>query len=244
MLVEQQKSEINTVAQGLYWCEKSIMYRNLTSDLFAEEKPEKPDFSVEQRLISKGFQNIAGVDEVGRGPLAGPVVSAAVILDPNCLPEGLDDSKRLTANKRALAFDAIMKSARAISIASLCADEIDKSDIRKAALQSMSNAINSLAVKPNYVLVDGRDQPFGIPCEARALIKGDQRALSIAAASIIAKVIRDQMMEKAAVVYPTYKLENHVGYATACHRRAISCNGPIPKLHRFSFSPIAVKLGK
>lgn len=220
------------------------MYRNLTSDLFAVQQPEKPDFSIEQALIVRGFQNIAGVDEVGRGPLAGPVVSAAVILDANCLPEGLDDSKRLSVKKRSLAFDSILKTARAIAIASLCANEIDKTDIRKAALQSMSNAINSLAIKPTYVLVDGRDHPFGLPCEARALVKGDQRSLSIAAASIIAKVIRDQMMEKAAVAYPAYKLEKHVGYATACHRRAISCNGPILRLHRFSFSPIKVKSGK
>lgn len=203
--------------------------------------PIAPDFTSELRLHQKGFAMVAGVDEVGRGPLAGPVVTAAVILNPNDIPNGLNDSKKLTAKKRDILYEEILKTALSVSVASLCAQSIDKTDIRKSALEAMVRAVKSLSISPDYVLVDGRDIPFGLPCNAAALIKGDQRSCSIAAASIIAKVIRDRMMERVGVVHPHYGMEKHAGYATLIHRHAILQYGPVPKLHRYSFAPIKDK---
>ncbi|MBB5073504.1 ribonuclease HII [Bartonella callosciuri] len=182
--------------------------------------------------------HIAGVDEVGRGPLAGPVVTAAVILDKDHIPEGLNDSKKLSIQRRNELYDEILQNALAISIASLCAHTIDQSNIRKATLEAMRRCITGLAVPANYALVDGRDIPSHLPCSATALIKGDQRSISIAAASIIAKVTRDRMMECAGQVYKGYGLEKHVGYATPAHRAALNTYGPIMRLHRYSFSPL------
>lgn len=200
--------------------------------------PLAPDYSVEQRLFAKGIHYIAGVDEVGRGPLAGSVVTAAVILDKNAIPAGLNDSKKLTAKQRDRLFHEILETALAVSISSLSATSIDKTDIRKASLEAMRRAISGLFLKADYALVDGRDIPPNLPCPAQALIKGDQRSQSIAAASIIAKVTRDRMMEKVGAFYPAYGFEKHVGYATAVHRAAIAKEGPVERLHRFSFSPI------
>ena len=200
--------------------------------------PLQPDYSAEERLLSKGYQHIAGVDEVGRGPLAGPVVTAAVILDRNNIPIGLNDSKKLSAKKRMKLFCDILDSALAVSVSSLSATTIDKTDIRKAALEAMRRSVAGLFVNADYVLVDGRDIPPGLKCPAEALIKGDQRSQSIAAASIVAKVVRDRMMERAGEVYPEYGFEKHVGYATAAHRSAIEDKGPVSRLHRYSFAPI------
>ncbi|RCL03955.1 MAG: ribonuclease HII [Candidatus Tokpelaia sp. JSC189] len=198
----------------------------------------KPDFASELCLMQRGAYHIAGVDEVGRGALAGPVMAAAVILDASNLPEGLNDSKRLGAQYRAVLCKDILVRALAISVCSFSPRSIDKSDIRKCSLEAMHRAVDGLAIRPCHVLIDGRDIPSGLSCGADALIKGDQRSISIAAASIVAKVLRDRMMARAGTVYPAYQLEKHAGYATIVHRKAIEERGPVNGLHRYSFAPI------
>lgn len=200
--------------------------------------PFQPNFSCELDLQNQGFLHIAGIDEVGRGPLAGPVVTAAVILDKNHIPDGLNDSKKLSYLQRSKLYDKILQSALAISVASLCARSIDQSNIRKATLEAMRRCIIGLAVPAHYALVDGRDIPFQLPCPAAALIKGDRRSFSIAAASIVAKITRDRMMECAGQVYKDYGLAKHVGYATREHRAALDKYGPVMGLHRYSFAPL------
>lgn len=221
------------------------------SPLFSKKQPKSsaksasdkpiiftPDYSHEQQLQAQGFHLIAGLDEVGRGPLAGPVVAACVILDLDNLPEGLDDSKRLTAAKRNLLFDNIMDKAVAISLCSLSAETIDRSNILAASLLAMKRCVDALTVRPDYALIDGNKTPAGLPCPAMTLVKGDQRSLTIAAASIVAKVTRDRMMERTGMIYPAYGLEKHAGYGTAAHRQAIEEQGPVSGLHRYSFAPI------
>ncbi len=195
-----------------------------------------PDFSSELKAKKAGYWPVAGLDEAGRGPLAGPVVAAAVILDPDNIPDGLNDSKKLTAKKRELLFDQIMATSH-VSICSNSAKYIDQSDIRKASLDAMRKAFYGLEIKAEFALVDGRDIPHGLNVHANALVKGDGRSLSIAAASIIAKVTRDRMMEYAGGLYPEYGFEKHAGYGTKAHREAIEEFGPCP-IHRFSFKPI------
>ena len=194
-----------------------------------------PDFVHEARLRARGFELVAGVDEVGRGPLAGPVVAAAVILDPDHLPDGLNDSKKLTASVRERVFTEIMRHAH-VAIASIPAARIDVINIRQATFEAMAGAVNGLAVRADFALIDGRDVP-PLPCPAEALIGGDRRSLSIAAASIIAKVTRDRMMTLLAQTYPDYGFEKHMGYGTAKHLEALALHGPTP-LHRMSFAPL------
>ena len=194
-----------------------------------------PDFVHEARLRARGFELVAGVDEVGRGPLAGPIVAAAVILDPDHLPDGLNDSKKLTASVRERLFTEIMRHAH-VAIASIPAARIDVINIRQATFEAMAGAVNGLAVRADFALIDGRDVP-PLPCPAEALIGGDRRSLSIAAASIIAKVTRDRMMTLLAQTYPDYGFEKHMGYGTAKHLKALDLHGPTP-LHRMSFAPL------
>ena len=194
-----------------------------------------PDFAHEARLRARGFELVAGVDEVGRGPLAGPVVVAAVILDPDHLPDGLNDSKKLTASVRERLFTEIMRHAH-VAIASIPAARIDAINIRQATFEAMAGAVNGLAVRADFALIDGRDVP-SLPCPAEALIGGDRRSLSIAAASIIAKVTRDRMMTLLAQTYPDFGFEKHMGYGTAKHLEALALHGPTP-LHRMSFAPL------
>lgn len=194
-----------------------------------------PDFVHEARLRARGFELVAGVDEVGRGPLAGPVVAAAVILDPDHLPDGLNDSKKLMASVRERLFTEIMRHAH-VAIASIPAARIDVINIRQATFEAMAGAVNGLAVRADFALIDGRDVP-PLPCPAEALIGGDRRSLSIAAASIIAKVTRDRMMTLLAQTYPDYGFEKHMGYGTAKHLKALDLHGPTP-LHRMSFAPL------
>ena len=203
---------------------------------------EKPDFAFEKQAIVAGRWPVAGLDEAGRGPLAGPVVAAAVILNPKRIPKGLDDSKRLTALQREALFDIILKQALGISVASVCAEGIDRSDIRKASLEAMRRALNGLPVVPLSALADGRDVPPGLPCPCTALIKGDQRSQSIAAASIVAKVMRDRMMQGCGKAHTHYGLDVHMGYATERHRAAIEIHGPVTRLHRLSFSPFRLDI--
>ena len=200
------------------------------------DMPEGPDFSMETAARNKGLWPVAGTDEAGRGPLAGPVVAAAVVLDPDNIPPGLHDSKQLSAAKREALFTLILASAF-VSIASSSARLIDAIDIRKASLDAMRRAVAGLEVAPKLVLTDGRDVPPGLACEGRAVVKGDARSLSIAAASIVAKVTRDRMMARADVDFPGYGFAIHAGYATEVHRKAITSLGPCP-LHRMSFRPL------
>jgi ribonuclease HII len=196
-----------------------------------------PDFSVETRAIAEGLWPVAGLDEAGRGPLAGPVVAAAVILDPKDIPDGLDDSKRLTAEQREALFERILSTALGISLSSISAEGIDTVNILRASLEAMRRALLGLGLQPRLALADGRDIPPGLPCPARALIRGDQRSQSIAAASIVAKVMRDRMMSGCGQIHVHYGFEAHMGYATPRHRTAIGAHGPIARLHRVSFAP-------
>lgn len=198
--------------------------------------PEGPDFAFEDAARRAGFLRIAGADEAGRGPLAGPVVAAAVMFTDKHAPQGLNDSKQLSAAQREHLFDQIMASA-VVAIASSSAPTIDRIDIRKASLDAMRRALLLLAIQPDFALIDGRDVPAGLHCRGKAVVKGDARSLSIAAASIVAKVTRDRMMAQAGHVFPHYGFERHAGYATAEHRAAIS-NAGACVLHRMSFRPL------
>src|SRR5262245_46812012 len=198
---------------------------------------EKPDFSAETKAIAEGLWPVAGLDEAGRGPLAGPVVAAAVILDPDDIPECLDDSKRLTADQREALFERILATALGVSLSSISAEGIDSVNILRASLEAMRRAFLGLSVRPRLALADGRDIPPGLPCPARALIGGDRRSQSIAAASIVAKVMRDRMMCGCGQIHVHYGFEAHMGYATVRHRTAIGTHGPVARLHRASFAP-------
>ncbi|MET0170428.1 MAG: ribonuclease HII [Aliihoeflea sp.] len=197
----------------------------------------RPDFRMERAAMREGVWPVCGTDEAGRGPLAGPVVAAAIILDPKRIPKGLDDSKRMSHAEREAVFEDILDKALAVSIASVSAHSIDRSDIRKASLEAMCRSVKLLCIEPKLVLADGRDIPPGLTCEGKAVVKGDQRSQSIAAASIIAKVTRDRMMTRTASIHVSYGFELHMGYATARHRTAIEAHGPLTRLHRLSFAP-------
>lgn len=190
-------------------------------------------FEHEQRLFDSGYNLIAGVDEAGRGPLAGSVYAAAVILDRNVHIDGVNDSKKLSAKKREELFDIICDKALAWSIACIDADEIDNTDILTATLKAMNLAVNTLKIKPDYVLIDGnqmRDMTF--PYET--VIKGDACSASIAAASILAKVARDRYMCSQAKIYPQYCFDKHKGYGTKLHCEMLKKYGPCP-IHRKTF---------
>ncbi len=198
-----------------------------------EDVPLLPDFRLELKARKAGHWPVAGVDEAGRGPLAGPVVAAAVILDPKRIPEGLNDSKQLSAQRREELFEQILATAT-VAIASSSSRRIDETDIRKASLDAMRRAILSLSIPASYVLTDGLDVPPGLECPGQAVVKGDARSVSIAAASIVAKVTRDRMMTRADLIFPAYGFAAHAGYGTARHRAGIDSHGPCP-LHRMSF---------
>jgi ribonuclease HII len=198
--------------------------------------PVGPDYEIEKSCHARGKLFVAGTDEVGRGPLAGPVVAASVILDPQNIPDGLNDSKKLTAKRRETLFVEILQSST-VAISSVAAEVIDQINIRAATLLAMRNSLFGLAIVPDMALIDGRDCPPGLTFETKAIIKGDARCLSIAAASIVAKVTRDRMMEKAGRVFPAYGFEGHKGYGSKAHMAAIATNGPCP-IHRMSFSPM------
>ncbi|APH71159.1 ribonuclease HII [Aquibium oceanicum] len=214
------------------------MNRPQTAAPLLFDLPQAPDFSIEKRLIARGKGPVCGLDEAGRGPLAGPVVAAAVILDPKRIPKGLDDSKRLKPCDRERLFEEIVRKAVAVSVASVAADGIDTINILRASLEAMRRAAATLCVTPRHALVDGRDIPPGLGCDADALIKGDQRSQSIAAASIVAKVTRDRMMTRCAAVHPSYGFEFHMGYATVRHRTAIVESGAVMRIHRMTFAPL------
>jgi len=194
----------------------------------------EPHFDFEREAMAEGRRWVAGIDEVGRGPLAGPVGVAAVILNPDDLPQGLDDSKAISEARRAMLRPIIFAKALSISIVFASAEEIDVYNIRGAALRAMARAVSALSLKPDLALIDGRDVPDGLACPARAIIGGDALSMSIAAASIIAKTTRDALMRNLGRDYPQYGFADHVGYATELHRRALALSGPCP-YHRRSF---------
>ncbi|MEO9340025.1 ribonuclease HII [Mesorhizobium sp. SB112] len=202
---------------------------------------EKPDFSVETKAIAQGLWPVAGLDEAGRGPLAGPVVAAAVILNPERIPDGLDDSKRLSAEQREALFTEILNTALGVSFSSISAEKIDEINILRASLEAMRRSLKGLPVVPKLALADGRDVPPGLGCECRAMVKGDQRSQSIAAASVVAKVMRDRIMHGCGQSDPRYGFEVHMGYATVRHRTAIGECGPVKRLHRVSFAPFRLR---
>jgi len=180
---------------------------------------------------------LAGTDEAGRGPLAGEVVAAAVILDPQRPIAGLADSKKLSEKKRESLFVEIKEKALAYSVASASIDEIDNINILHASMLAMSRAVSSLSIAPEHVLVDGNRIPPNLPCSAEAVVKGDARQAAISAASILAKVTRDRAIVEAAEIYPEYGFEKHKGYPTAQHLEAIRLHGITP-IHRRSFGPV------
>jgi ribonuclease HII len=193
-----------------------------------------PHFDFEREAFACGHRWVAGVDEVGRGPLAGPVGVAAVILDPDDLPFGVDDSKALPEAKREHLCEIIFAKALSVAIVFASVDEIDAMNIRGAALRAMARAVAGLSLRPHLALIDGRDTPDGLICPARPIVGGDGLSMSIAAASIVAKTMRDALMRNLHRDYPHYGFAEHVGYATVAHRRALALSGPCP-YHRRCF---------
>ena len=197
----------------------------------------KPHFRHEKGLIAAGIWPVAGIDEVGRGPLAGPVAAAAVVLDPRKLPRGIDDSKKLTAALRDEFYELIMSRALAVGIGTASAVEIDAVNIRNATFLAMRRATAALAVPPAHVLIDGNAAPRDLPCTSQTIIKGDAVSLSIAAGSIVAKVTRDRLMTRLHDVFPQYGFCEHMGYPTPSHLAALRAHGPC-WAHRRSFAPV------
>ena len=194
------------------------------------------DYSIETELRAAGHLRIAGVDEVGRGPLAGPVTAAAVILDPAAIPEGLDDSKKLTAKRRA-ALEEVLLATAEVSIAHASVEEIDTHNILRASHIAMERAVAGLSPTPDYLLIDGNMIPRGLTIPASALVKGDARSVSISAASIVAKMCRDRIMVDLAQQHPGYGWETNAGYPSKSHKAALQNLGVTPH-HRRSFKPV------
>lgn len=180
---------------------------------------------------------VAGVDEAGRGPLAGPVLCAAVILPPDDGLAGLDDSKKLTEARRERLFDAIRETAAGYAIVAVEAGEIDRLNIFQATMQGMTRAVLALPAQPDLALIDGNKIPSGLPCAARALVGGDALERSIMAASVLAKVSRDRLMLALHAQYPEYGFDRHKGYPTPAHLAALRLHGACPQ-HRRNFAPV------
>lgn len=189
--------------------------------------------SYEKQIMLQGYENICGVDEAGRGPLAGPVCAAAVILPKGMLIEGVNDSKKLSEKKREMLFDIICRDAVAWSVAWASVEEIEEINILNAAMLAMKRAVEGLSVSADYAIIDGNKMPeLKIPCQA--VISGDALSESVAAASILAKVSRDRLMLELSEKYPEYGFEKHKGYGTKLHREMLLQYGPC-ELHRPSF---------
>ena len=190
----------------------------------------------ENQAWQEGARHVAGVDEVGRGPLAGPVVAAAVVLLADFQPDGINDSKKLTERKRLTAFERICDQAVGIGVGVIDADVIDRINILQASLLAMAVAIDRLVPQPDYLLVDG-NQPVKRAIAQKTLVRGDSRSVSIAAASIVAKVTRDRLMKDYHRLYPAYGFSRHKGYPTQAHRDALHAFGGCP-IHRRSFKGV------
>jgi ribonuclease HII len=200
------------------------------------EDAVRPTFRRERAAIKRGVWPVAGCDEAGRGPLAGPVVAAAVILDPNRVPRGLNDSKKLDREEREKLYQKICASAE-VAVAFAPPSRSDRDNILRASLWALAQAVAALSSKPRLVFVDGRDR-IDARCECQAVIRGDGIVASIAAASIVAKVTRDRLMARLALAHPGYGFERHMGYAVPEHVAALAKLGPTIH-HRRSFSPVA-----
>lgn len=195
-----------------------------------------PSFRRESALIKLGVGPVAGCDEAGRGPLAGPVVAAAVVLDPKRMPKGIDDSKKLSRERREELFDEICATAQvAVTVASVV--RIERDNILRASLWALARSVNALPERPAHVFVDGRDR-IAIDCVCEAVIGGDAIIKSIAAASIVAKVVRDRLMCQLALDHPGYGFESHMGYGVPMHLEALNRLGPTLH-HRRLFAPVA-----
>lgn len=193
-------------------------------------------YEYEQELYEKGIELIGGIDEVGRGPLIGPVVTACVILPKNYILEGLTDSKKLSEKKREKFYDILMKDAISIGIGIVDEKEIDKVNIYQATKEAMAQAVDNMEIKPEHILVDAMPLELEIP--TTSIIKGDAKSITIAAASVIAKVTRDRMLDELDKIYPMYDLKHNKGYPTKKHLEAIKKYG-ITKYHRLSYGPVA-----
>ena len=204
--------------------------------LLLPEEDLRPTFHRERRAMKRGIWPVAGCDEAGRGPLAGPVVAAAVILDPKKIPRGLNDSKKLTPEEREALYLKITASAE-FSVAVGSPARIDRDNILRASLWALSRAVAGLHSRPQLVFVDGRDK-IACGCDCEAVISGDALVLSIAAASIVAKVVRDRLMMRLGAEHPGYGFERHMGYSVPEHARALAALGPTIH-HRRSFAPVA-----
>lgn len=192
------------------------------------------DLSIEKAYKEKGYSIVCGIDEAGRGPLAGPVYAAAVVLPDDCVIEGLDDSKKLTEKKREALFPIIQEKALAFGIGIATAEEIDDINILNATFLAMKRAVEQMNLTPNLLLVDGNLKPKTGICDEEPIVKGDAKSLSIAAASVLAKVSRDRYMVEMAETYPQYEFQKHKGYGTKLHYEKIAEFGISP-IHRKSF---------
>lgn len=204
-----------------------------------DEAIVRPTFRRERAAIRRGLAPVAGCDEAGRGPLAGPVVAAAVILDPRRIPRGLDDSKKLTPEEREKLYARICATSE-VAVAIASTDRIDRDNILQASLWAMARAVAALPVRPRLVLVDGRDR-IDCGCDCEAVVAGDALIASIAAASIVAKVTRDRLMRQLGIAHPGYGFERHMGYSVPEHFEALARLGPTI-YHRRSFAPVAALL--
>src|SRR5690349_4021704 len=200
-----------------------------------DEAPIRPSFRRERAAMKRGVFPVAGCDEAGRGPLAGPVVAAAVILDPQRVPRGLDDSKKLDRDTREKLYAKICACAE-VAVAMAPPARIDRDNILRASLWALARAVVALPVRPKLVFVDGRNR-IDCGCDCEAVIHGDAIVASIAAASIVAKVTRDRLMARLALIHPGYGFERHMGYAVPEHIAALTRLGPTIH-HRQSFAPV------
>jgi ribonuclease HII len=200
----------------------------------------RPSFRRERSAYKRGIWPVAGCDEAGRGPLAGPVVAAAVVLDPDRIPRGLNDSKKLTFEEREKLYGRICATAE-VGVAFASPARIDRDNILQASLWALAQAVAALPCRPKLVYVDGRDR-IKVPCDCEPVISGDALVLSIAAASIVAKVTRDRLMMQIGAAHPGYGFERHMGYSVPEHFAALQRLGPTIH-HRRSFSPVAVADG-
>jgi ribonuclease HII len=210
-----------------------------TQRLPLKEPILRPTFRRERRALNNGVFPVAGCDEAGRGPLAGPVVAAAVILDPKRIPRGLNDSKKLSAAERERLYEKICASAQ-VAVAFGSTARIDRDNILRASLWALARAVKALPVRPQLVFVDGHIK-IDCGCDCQTVVSGDALVLSVAAASIVAKVTRDRLMGRLGLAHPGYGFERHMGYSVPEHFAALTRLGPTIH-HRKSFAPVAAKL--
>jgi ribonuclease HII len=213
--------------------------KGIAQRLPLKEPVLRPTFRRERRALNSGIFPIAGCDEAGRGPLAGPVVAAAVMLDPKRIPRGLNDSKKLDAAAREALYEKICASAE-VAVAFGSVERVDRDNILRASLWALARAVKGLAVRPRLVFVDGNNK-IDCGCDCQAVVSGDALVASIAAASIVAKVTRDRLMRRLGLAHPGYGFERHMGYSVPEHFEALARLGPTIH-HRRSFAPVAAKL--